>query len=145
MAAFAAILFSIVLALPIATLVLVSFSRDGSWTIQTLPPVYTVVNFARITTDPESRSVFVNSLVMAGMATLAALIWSFCVTALTAGGAPSRWKRLINVLVLLPWALPGTVVAVSVAEAYGQPNVLTGSFILVDEVSNQTVAAGMVG
>ena len=32
---------------------------------------------------------------------------------------------------LLPWALPGTVVAVSIAEAYGQPNALTGSFILV--------------
>ncbi|MDX6499982.1 MAG: iron(III) transport system permease protein [Blastocatellia bacterium] len=131
LAASAAIVFSLILALPIATLVLVSFSRDGSWTTQTLPPVYTVANFARITTDVESRSVFINSLLMAGMATLAALIWSFCVTALTASGKPSRWARLINVLVLLPWALPGTVVAVSVAEAYGQPNVLTGSFILI--------------
>src|SRR6266404_3788634 len=131
LAAFAAVMFSIALALPIATLVLVSFSRDGSWTTQTLPPVYTLSNFARIATEVESRSVFVNSLLMAGMATLAALVWSFCVTALTAAGQSSRWKRLINVLVLLPWALPGTVVAVSVAEAYGQPNNLTGSFILV--------------
>jgi iron(III) transport system permease protein len=112
-------------------LVLVSFSRDGSWTTQTLPPVYTVSNFSRIATDVDARSVFVNSLLMAGIATLAALVWSFCVTALTATGKRSRWKRLINVLVLLPWALPGTVVAVSVAEAYGQPNALTGSFILV--------------
>ncbi|HXM47291.1 MAG TPA: iron ABC transporter permease [Pyrinomonadaceae bacterium] len=131
LAAFAAVMFSIALAVPIATLVLVSFSRDGSWTTQTLPPVYTLSNFARIATEVESRSVFVNSLLMAGMATLAALVWSFCVTALTAAGQYSRWKRLINVLVLLPWALPGTVVAVSVAEAYGQPNNLTGSFILV--------------
>jgi len=131
LAAFAAVMFSIALALPIATLALVSFSRDGSWTTQTLPPVYTLSNFARIATEVESRSVFVNSLLMAGVATLAALVWSFCVTALTAAGQSSRWKRLINVLVLLPWALPGTVVAVSVAEAYGQPNNLTGSFILV--------------
>jgi iron(III) transport system permease protein len=127
----AAIVFSLLLALPIATLVLVSFSRDGSWTTETLPPVYTVANFARLAMDVESRSVFVNSLLMAGIATLAALIWSFCVTALTATGKPSRWKRLISLLVLLPWALPGTVVAVAVAEAYGQPNALTGSFILV--------------
>jgi iron(III) transport system permease protein len=34
-------------------------------------------------------------------------------------------------LVLIPWALPGTVVAVSVAEAYGQPSALLGSFVLV--------------
>jgi iron(III) transport system permease protein len=131
LAASVAIAFSVLLALPIATLVLVSFSRDGSWTTQTLPPVYTVSNFSRIATDVDARSVFVNSLLMAGIATLAALVWSFCVTALTATGKRSRWKRLISVLVLLPWALPGTVVAVSVAEAYGQPNVLTGSFILV--------------
>jgi iron(III) transport system permease protein len=127
----AAVMFSLLLALPIATLVLVSFSRDGSWTTQTLPPVYTVSNFARLATDVDSRAVFVNSLLMAGIATLAALIWSFCVTALTASDKPGRWKRLISLLVLLPWALPGTVVAVSVAEAYGQPNALTGSFILV--------------
>jgi iron(III) transport system permease protein len=131
LAAGASIVFSLILALPIVTLVLVSFSRDGTWTTQTLPPIYTLSNFAHLATDVEARSVFVNSLLMAGLATLAALVWSFCVTALTANGEPRRWKRLINVLVLLPWALPGTVVAVSVAEAYGQPNALTGSFILV--------------
>jgi iron(III) transport system permease protein len=127
----AAIVFSLLLALPIVTLVLVGFSSDGTWTTETLPPTYTLSNFARIATDVDQRSVFVNSLLMAGLATLAALVWSFCVTALTATGKRSRWKRLINVLVLLPWALPGTVVAVSIAEAYGQPNALTGSFILV--------------
>src|SRR6266850_3887361 len=79
LAATAAIVFSTLLALPIATLVLVSFSRDGSWTTQTLPPVYTVTNFSRIATDVDARSVFVNSLLMSGIATLAALVWSFCV------------------------------------------------------------------
>jgi iron(III) transport system permease protein len=127
----AAIAFSLILALPIVTLVLVSFSRDGSWTTQTLPTVNTAANFVRLVTDTEARSVFINSLLMAGIATLAALVWSFCVTALTSNGKPNRAKRLINVLVLLPWALPGTVVAVSVAEAYGEPTILTGSFILV--------------
>ena len=34
-------------------------------------------------------------------------------------------------LVLIPWALPGTVVAVAIAEAYGRENPLTGSFILI--------------
>jgi iron(III) transport system permease protein len=131
LASSAAITFSLLLALPIATLVLVSFSRDGSWTTQTLPPSYTLSNFGRITTEGDARSVFVNSLLMAGIAALAALIWSFCITALTATGEPKRWQRLVNLLVLIPWALPGTVVALSIAEAYGQTNALTGSFILV--------------
>jgi iron(III) transport system permease protein len=40
-------------------------------------------------------------------------------------------RRLLSLLILVPWALPGTVVAVSVAEAYGQPSLLLGSFVLV--------------
>jgi iron(III) transport system permease protein len=131
LAAICGVLFSIALISPIATLILVSFSRDGSWTTQTLPPAYTSANFLRIAGDDSARSVFVNSLLMAGIAALAALVWSFCVTALTATGERRRWKRLVNLLVLIPWALPGTVVALTVAEAYGQPNALTGSFILV--------------
>jgi len=131
LAAVCGVLFSLALALPIVTLALVSFSQDGSWTTQTLPPAYTVSNFQRIATDADARSVFVNSFLMAGIAALAALIWSFCVTALTTTGKPRRWQQVINILVLIPWALPGTVVAVSIAESYGQPNPLTGSFILV--------------
>jgi iron(III) transport system permease protein len=41
------------------------------------------------------------------------------------------WRRLLSLMVLVPWALPGTVVAVAVAEAYGRPGSLLGSFVLV--------------
>lgn len=125
-----AVLFTTVLALPVLTLVLVSFAREGLWTTQTLPPAYTLDNYVRILTQADSSSVFVNSLVMSGLAALAALVWSFCVAAVVTKKR-TRWRRLIGLLVLLPWALPGTVVAVSIAEAYGQANPLTGSFILV--------------
>src|SRR6266404_624020 len=99
LAAVCGIVFSVALALPIVTLVLVSFSRDGSWTTQTLPPSYTVSNFARLAGNADARSVFVNSLLMAGIAAVAALVWSFCVTAVTATGTSKRWKRLVNLLV----------------------------------------------
>ncbi|MDT4966158.1 MAG: iron(III) transport system permease protein [Acidobacteriota bacterium] len=125
-----AIVFAIVLALPVFTLVLVSFAKDGSWTTQTLPPAYTLSNYGRILTQADASSVFVNSLIMAGLAALFAFVWSFCVAAVV-GRKRTRWKRLLSLLVILPWALPGTVVAVSIAEAYGQTNPLTGSFILI--------------
>lgn len=124
------VIFTIMLALPILTLVLVSFARDGVWTTQTLPPAYTFANYTRILTDTDASSVFVNSLLMSGLAALFALVWSFCVAAIVTKKR-TRWRRLISLLVLLPWALPGTVVAVSIAESYGQTNPLTGSFILV--------------
>ena len=124
------LLFTTLLALPVATLVLVSFAREGQWTTQALPPAYTLSNYTRILTERDSAEVILNSLTMAGLAALFALVWSFCVSAVTARRR-TRWRRLVSLLVLVPWALPGTVVAVSIAEAYGQENALTGSFILV--------------
>lgn len=131
LATLSGIIFTTLLALPVATLLLVSFAQDGVWTTQALPPAYTLSNYARILTEPDSSSVFINSLLMAGVAALLALLWSFCVAAVVTS---KRWRfgrRLIGLLTLIPWALPGTVVAISIAEAYGRENPLTGSFILV--------------
>lgn len=137
-ATIAAISLSILLVLPVATLVLVSFAREGSWTTQTLPAAYTVANFLRVITEPQSSEVFWNSILMSAIAALAALLWSFCVVTLLtpSRGAAGKFfgkksRRLLSLLVLIPWALPGTVVAVSVAEAYGKPGLLLGSFVLV--------------
>jgi len=137
-----AILFSIILVLPVATLIVVSFAREESWTTQTLPPSYTVSNYVRVFTDQQASEVFVNSFLMSAIAAMAALVWSFCVvTVITKRAARTAnnklrfvgqgWNRLLSLLVLVPWALPGTVVAVSAAEAYGRPSPLMGSFILV--------------
>lgn len=131
MAIAAGILFSLLLVSPVATLILVSFAREGSWTTQTLPLEYTVSNYTKIFSDPRSSEVFLNSLSMSAIAAMAALIWSFCVAMLLARKGRRHWKRLLSWLILVPWALPGTVVAVSIAEAYGKPSSLLGSFILV--------------
>jgi iron(III) transport system permease protein len=125
------IVFTTLLALPVATLLLVSFARDGVWTTQALPPSYTLANYARILTEPDASAVFFNSLLMAGIAALFALVWSFCVAAVVTKKKLRVGRRLIGLLTLVPWALPGTVVAISIAEAYGRENPLTGSFILV--------------
>ncbi|HWT01449.1 MAG TPA: iron ABC transporter permease [Pyrinomonadaceae bacterium] len=124
------VIFTIILALPVATLALVSFAREGAWRTETLPPAYTLANYTRVLTDADSASVIVNSLLMAGIAALFALVWSFAVAAVVTK-MRSRLRRLVSLLVLVPWALPGTVVAISIAEAYGRENPLTGSFILV--------------
>lgn len=124
-------LFSILLALPVATLGLVSFARDDSWTTQMFPQSYTTENYVRIFSEPGSREVFLHSLSMSAIAAIAALIFSFCVATLVVKKGALRWRRLLSLLVLIPWALPGTVVAVAIAQAYGRPSPLLGSFILV--------------
>ncbi len=125
------VIFSVMLVLPVATLVLVSFAREGNWTTQTLPTVYTLRNYVKIFSDYRASEVFLNSLAMSAVAAAAALVWSFCVAGLLVRKGGRAWKRVLSWLILVPWALPGTVVAVSTAEAYGSPSLLLGSFILV--------------
>src|SRR5882672_2028060 len=125
------VLFSLILVLPVATLVLVSFAREGNWTTQTLPTAYTMANYVNIFSDSRASEVFLNSLSMSAIAAGAALLWSFSVAGILARKGSRKWKRLLSWLILVPWALPGTVVAVSLAEAYGRPSPLLGSFILV--------------
>jgi iron(III) transport system permease protein len=137
LATIVAVSFAVVLVLPVATLFLVSFAQEGSWTTQTLPSVYTLANYRRIVGDAYAAEVFFNSFTMSAIAAVAALLWSFCVVTLLRRPRETRklvgegWRRLLSLLVLVPWALPGTVVAVSVAEAYGGPSLLLGSFVLV--------------
>jgi iron(III) transport system permease protein len=125
------VLFSVLLVLPVATLILVSFAQEGNWTTQTFPTSYTIANYVKIFSDSRSSEVFLNSLSMSAIAAGAALVWSFGVAALLARKGSRVWKRLLSWLILVPWALPGTVVAIAIAEAYGQPSLLLGSFILV--------------
>jgi iron(III) transport system permease protein len=125
------IIFSLLLVLPVLTLVVISFAREGSWTTQTLPAAYTLANYQRLATEPQSSEVFFNSFVMSALAASAALVWSFCIVSLVVKRKRRTWHRLLSLLVLIPWALPGTVVAVSIAEAYGRPSLLLGSFVLV--------------
>jgi iron(III) transport system permease protein len=115
----------------------VSFAQEGSWTTQTLPAAYTFANYQRLFGDTYAAEVFVNSLSMSAIAAVAAFVWSFCVVFLLRRRSGRRklidegQRRLLSLLVLLPWALPGTVVAVSIAEAYGGPSLLLGSVVLV--------------
>ena len=132
-----AVIFALALVMPVATLFLVSFAREGSWTTQTFPAEYTFANYQRLFGESFAAEVFFNSFVMSAIAAVAALLWSFCIVTLLRRRREERkffgegWRRLVSLLVLIPWALPGTVVAVSIAEAYGSTGSLLGSFVLV--------------
>src|ERR1044072_7331659 len=86
------VLFSLLLVLPVATLVVVSFAREGNWTTQTLPTSYTVANYVKLFSDPRSSEVFLNSLSMSAIAAGAALVWSFCVAGLLARKGGRNWR-----------------------------------------------------
>ena len=63
----------VVLLLPHATLVLLSFVPVGTWTVETFPPAYTVANYVQLLTEPSRLRPLGNSLWMATLATAVAM------------------------------------------------------------------------
>jgi iron(III) transport system permease protein len=128
-----ALLLTTILVLPIITLALISFSRDGSWTVQVLPPQYTLQNYVSLFTNPRTWAPIRNSLQMSLLATLAAVGLGVS-AAYVVGRFQLRGRSLIDVAVMLPWALPGTVVGINLIAAFNTPtvfglgNVLVGTF-----------------
>ena len=121
---------ALLLLLPHATVVLISFVPPGTWTTETLPPVLSWGNYQRVFSEAERLRPVVNSLWMAAAATAAAVALGFA----AARGAVvhrGRLGRALEGLIALPWAVPGTVFAVALATTMGVHAPWFGRFVLV--------------
>jgi len=118
------------LLLPHLTLVLVSFVREGSWTTQILPTSYTLENYASLAADPQLLRPVLNSLQMATVATAANLLFCF-VAAWLVVRRRFAGRGAMRTALMLPWALPGTVIAIGLATTFSVHRPETGRFLLV--------------
>jgi iron(III) transport system permease protein len=123
-------IFAVFLLLPHATLLLVSLVPTGTWTYQALPPVLDLSNYRSLLAEPERLRPIANSLWMAVVSTAAALAAGF-LCAWLAVTRRSRWRSWLETLIGVPWALPGTVFAVSLAAMFSRNAPWTGRFVLV--------------
>lgn len=126
----AAAILVLILLLPILTIVLVSFSVDYAWTVQILPPKYTLANYAKLFSSPRTWQPIKNSIVTSGIATLFNIIFGVA-AAYAMVRMDFRGKNLMDVLIMLPWALPGTVIGINLITAFNRPTVFTAYKILV--------------
>jgi iron(III) transport system permease protein len=121
------------LLLPHLTLLLVSFVPLGTWTTEPLPPAYTLGNYLALVTDPVRSRPLVNSLWLASAATAAAVAIAL-LAGLLSVGRRVRGARLVEGLLALPWAVPGTVFAIAIATAFSVRAPWAGRFILVGTI-----------
>ncbi len=127
-----ALILLIFLLLPIATVVLISFAEEGSWTYQLLPERYTFVNYTSLFADPDILQPILNSLKMALLATFGNVVFGVAAALLVAKGKmklPGR--ELIRMLAILPFAIPGTVIAVNMIITFNEATPLAFGQILV--------------
>lgn len=125
--------FAIFLLLPHLTLLLVSFVPFGTWTTQFLPPEYTFGNYAALVSEPERLRPLVNSLLMAAAATAGAIA-----VALWAGRTivqqRARLKGVVENLLNVPWAVPGTVLAIALSATFSVSAPHVGRLLLVGTI-----------
>jgi iron(III) transport system permease protein len=119
-----------VVLLPIAMIVLLAFSVSGSWRQSLLPSRYTTGNFATLLSDPEAWAAVRNSVEMSAIAAFGATLLG--VTAAYAiARMRFRGKAAMDLAMMLPWALPGTVVAINLITAFASPSAFSFGRVLV--------------
>jgi iron(III) transport system permease protein len=118
------------LLLPHLTLLLVSLVPLGTWTTEPLPPIYTLQNYVTLIQDPVRARPLLNSLWLAAVATAAAVSIALGGAILSASRRV-RGGRLIETLLALPWAVPGTVFAIALATAFSVHAPWVGRVVLV--------------
>ncbi|HUQ21309.1 MAG TPA: iron ABC transporter permease [Gemmatimonadaceae bacterium] len=120
----------IVLVLPHLMVVLVSFARDGAWTTQVIPPEYTLENYRRLFSESQLWRPILNSVSMALIATAANVVVCFVAAYLIVLRQFSA-RRLLEILVALPWAIPATAIALGLAATFNRNDLATARLLIV--------------
>lgn len=120
----------IILLLPHFTILLLSLVPDGTWTFQTYPTVFNVKNYRLLFEDPNIFKPLRNSLLMAVIATLANLVFGV-IASYVLVKRKFVGKSFVDILVMIPWALPATVIGMNLIFAFNEPSVFSFGQILV--------------
>jgi len=125
-----ALISTIILILPIAMIVLLAFSVNYSWRTAPLPSAYTTANFVKVFSDSNTFEPIRNSLEMSALAVAGAMILGVTCAYVTTR-MRVRGKGIIDIAMMLPWALPGTVVAFNLIIAFARPSVFSFGQVLI--------------
>jgi iron(III) transport system permease protein len=118
------------LLLPHAVLALVSLVPPFTWTAEFMPPVLNFGNWVSLVSQSEHLRPMVNSLWMAVVATVLALVLGFA-AARFAAARKDRVGGLLEGMIAIPWAVPGTVFAVALATTFSANQPWLGRFVLI--------------
>lgn len=107
------------LLLPHLTILWLSFADYSAWHTELIPTAMTLENYSRLFSSASALAPIRNSLWMSAIATAATLGVALPAAYLIARRRPGgRW---VNFVVMIPWALPGTVIAINLIVAFNDP------------------------
>lgn len=129
-----AIPLSLFLVLPLIMIFLISITAKGGWLTSILPTQWTTEWYAAMFTDPLFWRPVLNSVLMSLVAVGGALLLGVG-AAYVIQRLNFRGKTVLDIAVMLPWALPGTVVAINLITAFSSPSIFSGGSYMVGTFS----------
>ncbi|MGL1930934.1 MAG: iron ABC transporter permease [Desulfotalea sp.] len=116
--------------LPIFTIILVSLVPSSSWMVNYFPQEFSLENYQTIFTSSRKTQPFFNSITMAIVASAVGLIvalWASYIIVKT----KHPLRLLVEFLVMLPWAIPASAIAINIINAFNEPSIFSFNKVLV--------------
>lgn len=129
----------VLIMLPIIAIVYLSFNETGAIMQQVFPHRFTLENYATIFQKPRVLQPLINSLRMAGIAVAAGLAITVP-SAYVAVRYRTQASGVLRFLLTLPAAMPASLIAVNLINAFNQPNVFAFNQALVGGFSILPIA-----
>ncbi|HXX62472.1 MAG TPA: iron ABC transporter permease, partial [Bacteroidota bacterium] len=127
----AAVLILLVELLPLVAVVALSLAREGSWTTQWIPSAYTLENYGAFFRDSRLLVPVLNSLLMALLALAGALAFGVTASYVIVRRLKRKWATWAGAALSMPYAVPGTVIAIALILAFNIPSLLGMRAVLV--------------
>ncbi|HMG83948.1 MAG TPA: ABC transporter permease subunit, partial [Ferruginibacter sp.] len=124
------IIFCIVIALPIVSLFILSLIPEGSLMQPGLNYSYSLDNFKNIFIDNDALQPFFNSIESSAAAILLTLLIGLAV-AYILRGKKNIFRSLVEIIISVPYGIPGTVIAICLIVSFNSPNLFSFNTILV--------------
>lgn len=125
-----AVMLILTILLPILTIMVLSFVPSGSWMVDIYPKEFSWQNYLDIFTRSRKFAPFANSIVMSLFASFLGLIVAVPASYLLIK-TRSRVRWLVELLVMLPWAMPCSAIAINIINAFNEPSVFSLNTVLV--------------
>ncbi|SHI08977.1 ABC transporter permease [Sporanaerobacter acetigenes] len=120
----------IMIILPILTIVLLSFVKPGTWMIEIFPKEFSLDNYVKIFTKKRTFLPFKNSIHMSIMASLFGLVIAVPCSYIIVK-TNNKSKIAIEILSMLPWAMPASTIAINLINTFNKPNIFAFQNVLI--------------
>ncbi|MEG2935453.1 MAG: iron ABC transporter permease, partial [Clostridium sp.] len=123
----------IIINLPIAAMFLLSFAKPGSMMMEIFPKAFVLENYMKIFNNPRVLQPLINSISMSAI-TVGILILISLPIAYFVAKRKNNLTRSMEILAMLPWAMPVSTIAINLINTFNVKNVfafnkpLIGSF-----------------